>query len=94
MGTTRPIRLLVVCSANTCRSPMAAALLTAEFATSGVAALVASAGTEGPSGRPASAASIEVMGEVGLDISGHRSPGDGRGGFRSRRSDPGDDQSP
>ncbi len=73
MGTTRPIRLLVICTANTCRSPMAAALLTAELATSGVGALVASAGTEGPAGRAASATSVEVMEEVGIDITAHRS---------------------
>ena len=73
MGSTRPIRLLVVCTANTCRSPMAAALLTAELATSGVGAFVASAGTEGPAGRSASAASVEVMEEVGIDLTAHRS---------------------
>ena len=73
MGTTRPIRLLVVCSGNTCRSPMAEALLTAEFAAGGVDAVVTSAGTEGPEGRPASNETIEVMAEIGFDMTGHQS---------------------
>lgn len=52
---------------------MAAAFLTAELAAAGVSAVVASAGTDGPPGLPASAASIEVMEEVGIDLMGHRS---------------------
>jgi protein-tyrosine-phosphatase len=52
---------------------MADAFLTTELATGGVDAVVTSAGTEGPAGRPASAESIEVMAEVGIDMTGHRS---------------------
>jgi len=66
--------VLFVCTGNTCRSPMAAGLLThlipegkrAQFS-------VASAGTMAARGLPASAGAIQVMQELGVDITDHRS---------------------
>ncbi|MEW8976950.1 MAG: low molecular weight protein arginine phosphatase [Symbiobacterium sp.] len=68
-------RVLLVCSGNTCRSPMAAALL-AEFwrkADPGWALTVESAGTGAFPGLPASPHAVTVMQERGIDLSGHRS---------------------
>jgi protein-tyrosine phosphatase len=71
--------ILLLCTANICRSPMAAALLTQELATRGIAAQVSSAGTLG-SGAPPPAEVAAVMAGYGLDVAGHRShlaaPGD------------------
>ncbi len=51
----RPIRVLMVCSGNTCRSPTAEALLRRELAAAGVTGvLVSSAGTGAQDGDPAS----------------------------------------
>ncbi len=64
--------MLMVCSGNTCRSPMAMALLGHHLAERGVEARVHSAGTLGWGG-PATANSVAVMAERGLDLSGHES---------------------
>lgn len=61
-------RILVVCTGNICRSPIAEALLASrlpgsEVRSAGVAALV---------GRPADPLAVEVMADQGLDISAHR----------------------
>jgi protein-tyrosine-phosphatase len=70
MGT-----ILVVCTGNLCRSPMAAALLQARLEQDEQREdwLVISAGTWAPDGRPASAHAIAEMMERGLDIAAHRS---------------------
>jgi protein-tyrosine phosphatase len=68
-----PLRVLTVCTGNTCRSPMAAALVAARFGDAGICVEVASVGTLGWSGRPATAYAVEVMHNMGLDISSHRS---------------------
>ncbi|MBZ4665200.1 low molecular weight protein arginine phosphatase [Mahella sp.] len=68
--------ILFVCSGNTCRSPMAQAMAEAMFreADSGLEAIkVMSAGVAAMDGQPASANAIEVMREMGMDISRHRS---------------------
>ncbi len=65
----RPQRILFVCSGNTCRSPMAEAL--AKQLLSGVECL--SAGLATTSGMSPSVYSVEVMAELGIDISGYRS---------------------
>jgi protein-tyrosine phosphatase len=66
--------LLFVCSGNTCRSPMAAAIagrLLEERGWSHVR--VESAGTSATTGAPASANAIAVAQEHGLDLATHRS---------------------
>lgn len=64
--------VLVLCTANVCRSPMAAALLTRRLGGLGVALPVSSAGTLG-GGCPALPEVVSVMGGYGLDLSSHRS---------------------
>ena len=73
MNAASPTRILVLCSGNTCRSPMAAALLARDLATLGIEARIFSAGIGGPAGSPASPAAVAVMREVGIDLSGHTS---------------------
>jgi tRNA threonylcarbamoyl adenosine modification protein (Sua5/YciO/YrdC/YwlC family) len=72
---------LFVCSGNTCRSPMAAAIARQVIAerlgvpAGGLVALgfdVASAGVHAMEGMPASANAIEAAREIGLDLSEHR----------------------
>ena len=68
------MNILLVCSGNTCRSPLAAAILIdklaklPEFAD----ASVQSAGVAAWDGTPASEGSYLVALERGLDLSGHR----------------------
>lgn len=68
------MRVLLVCTGNTCRSPMAEALLRRDLAARGVDdVLVESAGTGAWDGIPASEGSYLVALEHGLDLSAHRS---------------------
>lgn len=66
------IDVLLLCTANQCRSPMAEALLRVRFEQAGIPAVVSSAGLY-PSGNPATDEAIQVMAQRGLDITGHRS---------------------
>ena len=67
-------RVLVVCTGNVCRSPIAEGLLRAAFAErmGPDAPEVASAGTMGWTGSRADPSSIRAAAERGVDISGHR----------------------
>jgi protein-tyrosine-phosphatase len=64
--------VLFVCSGNTCRSPMAAALLRARLPEIPAEA-VASAGTDALPGEPASPEAVQIMAERGLTLLSHRS---------------------
>jgi protein-tyrosine phosphatase len=64
--------LLVVCTANRCRSPMLEVLARSQFADAGLAIDVRSGGVL-PGGEPATDRAIATMQEYGLDLSVHRS---------------------
>lgn len=67
-------RVLFVCTGNTCRSPLAAALLARLAGLWQIPGLVtASAGLSAFPDDPASAQAIAVGRELGVDLSGHRS---------------------
>ncbi|MEY4034641.1 MAG: hypothetical protein RL492_1835 [Verrucomicrobiota bacterium] len=61
-----------VCTGNTCRSPMAEALLRAALAKR-AGGLVASFGLAAHPGDPASANSVKTMQRIGQDLKAHRS---------------------
>ncbi|HEX2450433.1 MAG TPA: low molecular weight protein arginine phosphatase [Gemmatimonadales bacterium] len=63
------MHILLVCTGNTCRSPLAEALLRSVLGSRGT---VASAGTGAWEGAPASEGAYLVGLENGLDLSGHR----------------------
>jgi len=67
--------ILFVCTANQCRSPMAAGLFQQQIAQAGEADRwrVASAGTWADDGRSATLLARSAMAEKNIDISGHRS---------------------
>lgn len=67
---TGGIKVLLVCTANQCRSPMGEGLLRARFADERVAARVGSAGLL-PGGQPAVPNASTVMAERGIDIYNH-----------------------
>ncbi len=67
------IGVLMICTGNTCRSPLAAALLTRALEEAGRPDIIAtSAGTGAWQGAPASEGSYLVALEHGLDLSAHR----------------------
>lgn len=70
-----PLRVLVVCTANQCRSPMAAALAVQAFAHANIDAQVASAGVNALAGFPATESAEATLAKRGLDISEHESRG-------------------
>ena len=66
-------RILVICTANICRSPVAAALLRDRLRQRGLGDwTVGSAGTWAIAARPASRYSVDVMGRHGFNITDHR----------------------
>ncbi len=73
-GITEAMKILFVCSGNTCRSPLAEAIAKRLVAESGRSDVeVSSAGTQAWDGSPASDGSLLVGMERGLDLAGHRS---------------------
>ncbi len=66
-------QVLVVCTGNICRSPMATALLAAQAAKAGESSLYdfTSAGTWARDGQPASTNAQTVMQRRGLSLAGH-----------------------
>jgi protein-tyrosine-phosphatase len=72
MTTERPVEILLLCTANQCRSPMAAALLRRHLADARASATVQSAGFLG-GGVAATSHTIDVLASRGIDASGHRS---------------------
>lgn len=67
------LRILFVCTGNTCRSPMAGALARRAAERRGLRVEVRSAGTSAVPGRPASTGAVLAAREEGLDLSGHAS---------------------
>lgn len=74
MKEDRIRRVVMVCTGNTCRSPMAELLMRRALASRGLSGIeVASAGVFAFEGQPASRQAVQVMAEYGLDLSAHRS---------------------
>ncbi len=73
--SSKPIVLTVVCTANICRSPMAAALLrhALNAETHAPPFRVESAGLAAHEGDPVSDNSVHALQKTGIDISSHRS---------------------
>jgi len=68
------VRILFVCTGNTCRSPMAEGVLKKMLKDKGVGNLeVTSAGTHGLPNAPASLLAMQVAGQRDIDLSKHRS---------------------
>jgi protein-tyrosine phosphatase len=64
--------ILVVCTGNTCRSPMTMALLRHRLhGPNGMPIAIESAGTLGWNDRPATDHTVEVLAEMGVDLSDH-----------------------
>ena len=66
------MNVLLVCTANRCRSVMAEALLSARLTARGATATVASAGLLG-AGQPPPAEVVTVLADRGLHVAGYRS---------------------
>lgn len=67
------MRVLIVCTGNTCRSPLAALALLDELGPDRERVEVLSAGTAAREGQPASPATVELAAQEGFDLSAHRS---------------------
>jgi protein-tyrosine phosphatase len=65
-------RVLILCTGNICRSPMAEALLRASMAASHPSFVVESAGLAAMAGHPADPQAVALLAERGLDLSSHR----------------------
>lgn len=66
------MNILFVCTGNTCRSPMAQALLEEKAKEIGISLNIKSAGIFALDGQRASKEAIEVLKADGIDISSHR----------------------
>lgn len=65
------LRVLVICTANACRSPVVEQLVNDRLAAHGIPAVVRSAGTHGGP-TPVHRYTSQAAAEVGLDLSNHR----------------------
>jgi len=72
-STEAGLRVLVVCTGNTCRSPLAAAALLDELGPDRERIEVQSAGTAAREGEAATSSSQAVAAADGLDLTAHRS---------------------
>ena len=66
-------RVLLLCTANVCRSPVAEALWQAQAQLRKKRLVVTSAGLEALPGQPADPVCVELLAARGLDLSAHRS---------------------
>lgn len=66
-------QVVTVCTANLCRSPLAAAALVSAFGRSEVQVAVSSAGVDAVDGARAPTAWLELVAEFGFDLAPHRS---------------------
>ena len=66
-------KVTFVCTGNTCRSPMAAAIAAKRATEEGRAVQFISAGLAAADGQPASLNAAVVCDEIGIDLSTHRS---------------------
>ena len=74
MTSPQRFQIILVCTGNICRSPMAEGLLRDSLSEKTLAVtVVSSAGTAALAGLPASENSIIACAEAGIDISSHRS---------------------
>ena len=73
MQDERPLRVLMVCTGNLCRSPLAELMVDRVAITLGVEVEARSGGTAGIVGQPSPRLLVAVAREMGLDLSGHRS---------------------
>jgi protein-tyrosine phosphatase len=73
MSPSESFKVLFVCTGNTCRSPLAALALLDALGPDRERVRVESAGTAATEGERASAGSVEVAAQSGLDLSSHRS---------------------
>ena len=73
-SATRTPTVLMICTGNICRSPMAEGLLRTQLAQEGLTdrIRVSSSGTHGIDGSPASSYAIVALHRMGIDIRGHR----------------------
>jgi len=73
-SATRAPTVLMICTGNLCRSPMAEGFLRTRLVQEGLAdrIQVRSSGTHGIDGSPASAYAIVALHQMGIDIQGHR----------------------
>jgi protein-tyrosine-phosphatase len=76
MSQNSKFHILFVCSGNSCRSPLAEGLLRMKIPSRlQDEVVIKSAGTLGIEGSPAARYSVQIVQEMGGDISGHRSQG-------------------
>jgi protein-tyrosine phosphatase len=73
MSNEPVVRVLFVCTGNTCRSPLAAAALRAELGSDAPRVDVSSAGTAAVDGQPVSEGTRAVAAQSGIDLASHRS---------------------